>query len=162
MPTPAAAVRNNFAMLAMSRQKRPCINNPDLLCLICGDYTMKISQSPVTELVQKAYLAYVGISKLFPHIALMKIAAPMMWRENSNHNEESYFCPIELRPLGTATKVSHFHTTTFLLCRGQCRTAMNFQCQILHISCKLLHSLQKGIHACQLRKEQQLIKLVQF
>ena len=59
---PAAALRHSFAVLPMSKQRRPCANYPDLFCYKCGDYTVKRSQSPVTEFVQKAYLANFGIS----------------------------------------------------------------------------------------------------
>ena len=58
----AAAVRHSVAMIAMSKQRRQCVNNPDLFCYICGDNTLKRSQNPVTEFIQKTYLAYFGIS----------------------------------------------------------------------------------------------------
>ena len=58
----AAAVRHIFAMLALSKQRRACTNNPYLLGYICDDYIVKRSQSPVTEFVQKPCLAYFEIS----------------------------------------------------------------------------------------------------
>ena len=90
----------------------------------------------------------------------MKFGSPIKWREPKNHQDDCHFRSIDLAPSGTATewKVPHFNTPTFLLCCSQCRTAMNSRCQFSHISRKLLHSIQKGTHSCQLRKKLQLIK----
>ena len=115
-------------VLAMSKQRRPCVYNPDLFCYICGDCILKRSQSQVTEFVQKACLAYFGISirdrckSCVPYIVCkgcleclrrrtkksnvqMKFGSPMMWSEPKNHQDDCYFCSIEIGPLGTATKV---------------------------------------------------------
>ena len=59
---PAAAVRHSVAMLAMLKQKWPCVINPDLFCYICSDNTLKRSQSPVTQFVQMTYLAHFELS----------------------------------------------------------------------------------------------------
>ena len=37
---------------------RSCLNNPDVFCCICSEYTMNEQRKPISDFVKRAYLAY--------------------------------------------------------------------------------------------------------
>ena len=40
---------------------RSCVNNPDMFCYICGEYTFKENWKTVSDFVKRAYLGYIGV-----------------------------------------------------------------------------------------------------
>ncbi|KAF5283084.1 hypothetical protein FQR65_LT14101 [Abscondita terminalis] len=45
----------------MSSSRRCCVNNPNTFCYICGEYVAKKFRKPITDYVEKAYVAYFNI-----------------------------------------------------------------------------------------------------
>lgn len=39
---------------------RKCVNNPDMYCYVCGEFTVKAQRHSLTPLVKKAYKLYFG------------------------------------------------------------------------------------------------------
>jgi len=95
---------------------RRCVNSPDLFCYVCGFVTDKSHRKTLTPLLKKAYELYFdskvdcGKSWAPKFICLtcscnlrgwirrakknnhMAFAAPMIWREQTNHSTDCYFC----------------------------------------------------------------------
>ena len=99
----------------MAVQRRKCLNFPDVFCYICGGCTEAKQRSRITDFVERAYLAYLGV-KLgdkgkgwASHIVCtscvgdlrswrndkrsMGFRIPMVWREPQYHVNDCYsFC----------------------------------------------------------------------
>ena len=95
---------------------RGCINSPDLFSYVCGFFTDKSHQKTFTPLLKKAYQLYfdskVDCGKSWaPQFICstcscnlhgwmrkakknnhMAFGVPMIWREQSNHSTDCYFC----------------------------------------------------------------------
>ena len=106
-------------MKQLVSNKRAYVNNPDVFCYICGEYTMKLNRKAIFHFVRKAYLAYFDF-KLgdqdkgwAPHIVCrmctkslqhwtcrkrrsLKLCVPMVWREPINHFDDCYFCAAKI------------------------------------------------------------------
>lgn len=104
----------------MFSSKRSCLNDPNLFCYICGEYTIKKCRKPITKSVQSAYFAYFNMEikdldkHWIPSIVCkmcsehlrqwnngkrrqLKFGVPMVWREPKNHYDDCYFCLVKLR-----------------------------------------------------------------
>ena len=46
----------------MSSSRKKCVNNPDVFCYICGEYTFKENRKTVSDFVKRANLGYFGVS----------------------------------------------------------------------------------------------------
>jgi len=58
--------------------RRACVNNLDVFCYICSEYTMKVYRKAISHFVRKVYLAYFYFKlgdqdkDLAPHIVCIK------------------------------------------------------------------------------------------
>ena len=109
-----------------------CLNDPDIFCYICGEFTLKDSRRNITEFAKKAYFAYFGVKigdqdkNWAPHVAChtciehlrqwtngkrisMRFAIPMIWREPQNHVSDCYFCALNLKGINRRNR----HTLTY-------------------------------------------------
>ena len=101
----------------MSSSRRACRSKTDVLCYICGEYTIVPNRNPVTKFIKRAYHTYFG-TKLgdqdnawVPHMvcktcteylrrwtndkkSCLKFGFPIAWREPANHGTDCYFCVI--------------------------------------------------------------------
>ena len=98
-----------------SSSRRSCLNHPDNFCYICGKYTPPAHRKKLAKTVKIAYKRYFGCpvgdqdKTWAPHISCnacrtslllwlsrkrkkMPFAVPMVWREQSNHCTDCYFC----------------------------------------------------------------------
>ena len=102
----------------MASRCRSCKNHPDWFCYICGKFKITNERNRVTEFIQKAYYGYFCVKldqdkKWAPHIVCkacvehlrqwtqgsrkaVTFGIPMIWREPKNHNDDCYFCAINL------------------------------------------------------------------
>ncbi|XP_042233503.1 uncharacterized protein LOC121873827 [Homarus americanus] len=106
---------------------RGCRNSPDIFCYVCGQFTPSDSQSNITPLLKRCYLAYFGcklgdqdkpfaphkackscISKLqmwsVGKLKCMPFGVPMVWREQMNHHDDCYFCMTKVAGFNKKTK----------------------------------------------------------
>ena len=93
---------------------RKCVNNPNLFCYVCGEFTPKSQRNTITPLVKKAYELYFG-SKVDEGKSWapgkcccncsrslrgwlngthksMPFGNPVIWREQKDHTTDCYFC----------------------------------------------------------------------
>ena len=102
----------------MALARRSCRNKPDMLCYICGEYTIAPNRKPVTSFIMPAYHAYFGIKLADqhkpwgPHMTCkactetlhrwtngkrsLNFGIPMVWMETTNHVTDCYFCPVDV------------------------------------------------------------------
>jgi hypothetical protein len=94
------------------------LHHPDIFCYICGEYTLKASTEPISDLVKRAYVGYPGVKlgdqdKPWAHIVCktctdrlrqwtngkrrcLKFAVPVVWREQKNHFDGCYICTVNI------------------------------------------------------------------
>ena len=88
--------------------RRLCVNDPNVFCYICGEYTLEHNRKLITDFVKQAYLAYFKVKlgdqdkSWAPHIVCktciehlrqwtkkqrkgLRFAIPMVWREPKDH-----------------------------------------------------------------------------
>ena len=117
-----AAKRFNVCMIyvselwiKMTSSNRRCINDPNVFCNICGEYTLTQNRRLINDNLKKLYFAYFGVhmgdqdKPWAPHIVChtcreqfrqqsqwnrkgVPFAIPMVWREPLNHHDDCYFC----------------------------------------------------------------------
>ena len=104
----------------MATTRRGCLNQPDMFCYICGEYTQQENRKPISEFLKRAYLSYFGIQlkgqdkSWTPHIVCktcmehlrqwtngkrsrLKFGFPMVWKEPRNHHDDCYFCVTNIK-----------------------------------------------------------------
>ena len=100
--------------------RRSCVNNPDMFCYICGEYTFEKNRKTISDFVRRAYLGYFGVKlgdqdrTWAPHIVCktctehlrqwtngkrkcLRFGVPMVWREPQNHFNDCYFCIVNIK-----------------------------------------------------------------
>ena len=101
-----------------------CTNHPDSFCYVCGLFTPKSMRKNVTKHFEKVYKAYFDCplgdqdKSWAPHSVCnscmshlydwyngkrpsgLKFGVPMVWREQSNHTSDCYFCQSNIKGLG--------------------------------------------------------------
>lgn len=103
----------------MSTSRKICKNDPNYFCNICGEYTFKNCRLSVSEFIKQVYFDYFGFALdtrdkyWVPHMVCktcveslrlwankkrphFKYQTPMMWREPSNHQDDCYFCVVDI------------------------------------------------------------------
>lgn len=109
--------------MSVCKARRDCKNHPDLFCYVCGLFTPKNLRRNVTEHFKKVYRAYFGCplgdqdKSWAPHSLCnscmshlidwyngkrpsgLSFGVPMVWREQSNHINDCYFCQSNIKGL---------------------------------------------------------------
>lgn len=94
---------------------RGCRNSPDIFCYICGRFSTKDQRIAITKFIKQCYHAYFGCKlgdqdkSWAPHVVCkpcvenlrqwykgqskcMPFGVPMIWREQTDHDSDCYFC----------------------------------------------------------------------
>ena len=113
--------------MMLSSSKRGCINHPDNFCYVCGEYTPPAHRVKLNSRIRYAYKHYFACQvgnqdkKWAPHICCnrcttslmfwvdgkhkqMPFAVPMVWREQSDHVTDCYFCMKNIKGFSRKTK----------------------------------------------------------
>jgi len=108
---------------------RKCKNHPDSFCYICGQYTLAKEKRKLTIRICRMYQNYFGchvgdLDKPWaPHICClsctvnlcawangkllkMPFAIPMIWREQTDHINDCYFCATNIRGFSSKNKAN--------------------------------------------------------
>ena len=111
----------------MSNIRRKCKNSSNSFCYICGKYTPSTHRQNISSKVKIAYKCYFGCAvgaqnKLWaPHIycnacktqllrwinrkqTKMPFAIPMVWREQTDHANDCYFCLTNIKEFSRKNK----------------------------------------------------------
>ena len=107
--------------------KRECRNSPDRFCYICGKFTFS-DKKEISDVVKRAYFAYFGMplgdqdKPWAPHVVCctcyqlllqwthkkpnrhLKFGIPMVWREQSDHITDCYFCMVKTKGFNTKNR----------------------------------------------------------
>lgn len=106
---------------------RKCKNQTDLFCYVCGSFTIKSQRRSITAEIKQLYRLYFGCplgdqDKLWaPHVICtscssglrdwakkrkqsMPFAIPMIWREPRNHDDDCYFCLVNVTGYSSRNK----------------------------------------------------------
>ena len=109
--------------------RRSCVNDPNVFCYICGEYTLEHNQNLITDFVKQAYLAYFKVKlgdqdkSWAPHIVCktcighlrqwtkkqrkgLRFAIPMVWRKPKDHFSDCYFCGIKTKGINRKNRTS--------------------------------------------------------
>lgn len=107
---------------------RKCKNFPDQFCYVCGSFTIKSQRRSITAEIKHLYRLYFGCplgdqdKPWAPHVICtscssglrdwankrkkcMSFAIPMIWREPRNHDDDCYFCLVNVT--GYSSKNKH-------------------------------------------------------
>ena len=105
------------------------VNDPNVFCYICGEYTLKHNRKLITDFVKQAYLAYFKVKlgnqdkSWASHIVCktcnehlrhwtkkqrkgLRFAIPMVWREPKDHYSDCYFCGIKTKGINRKNRTS--------------------------------------------------------
>lgn len=116
-----------MATHSVRKKRRTCVNNADSFCYICGLFTDKRYKTVLSPLVKTAYFHYFGCKvgdqdkDWAPHVSCkrcatylrewlhgkrksMPFAVPMIWREQSNHLDDCYFCQTNISGISKKSK----------------------------------------------------------
>ena len=114
-------------MLNMKSSRRHCKNNPDNFCYICGEYIFSGNGVPISNFLKMAYFSYFKMKlgdqdkKWAPHKSCincnkylrlwtqgkkksLKFGIPMVWREQTNHIDDCYFCMTNITGINRSKK----------------------------------------------------------
>ena len=123
---------------------RGCINSPNTFCYIFGEFVIRKHQRNITDFIEKVYFAYFGIQlgvqdKCWaPHkvcyVCLedlrkwskgmkrsFRFGIPMVWREQTNHSDNCYFCWTDISGYYSKnkkklyTQIFHLSSARFLM-----------------------------------------------
>ena len=106
--------------MMLSSSKRGCINHPDNFCYVCGEYTPPAHRVKLNSRIRYAYNHYFACQvgdqdkKWTPHICCnrcrtsllfwldgkrkqMPFVVPIVWREQSDHVTDCYFCMTNIK-----------------------------------------------------------------
>ncbi|XP_047002304.1 uncharacterized protein LOC124619766 [Schistocerca americana] len=101
----------------MASARRSCMNNPDVFCYICREYTLSVDRKNITGFVKNAYQAYFQVKlgdqdkpwalhtvckKCVEYLrrwtkgtkTSLKFGILMVWREPLDHASDCSFCAI--------------------------------------------------------------------
>lgn len=104
----------------MSSSRKPCVNDCNSFCYICGKFCSQKQRKQITEFVKTTYQAYFGIKYVqknkywVPNIVCkscveslrywsqggrkgLQFGVPMMWNEPTNHFNDCYFCAVKVK-----------------------------------------------------------------
>ena len=113
--------------MASTSRRRQCSNDPNIFCYICGNFTLKTQRRNITDFVKRVYFAYFKVKlgdqdkHWAPHKvcktcieslrswsqgknAKLKFGIPMVWREQTNHLEDCYFCLVNVKGFNKKNK----------------------------------------------------------
>ena len=116
----------------MSTSRKICKNDPNYFCNICGEYTFKNWRLSVSKFIKQVYFDYFGFplntrdkywvphmvcktcveslrlwaNKKRPHC---KYQTPMLWREPSNHQDDCYFCVVDINGINKRNRSKWFY-----------------------------------------------------
>lgn len=116
----------------MSASRNICQNNADNFCNICGEYTFKNCRLSVSAFIKQVYFDYFGFpldtrdKYWIPHMVCkicveslrlwankkrphFKYQTPMMWREPSNHQDDCYFCVVNINGINRRNRSKWFY-----------------------------------------------------
>lgn len=111
----------------MSFPRKPCLNDPNSFCFICGKFSLQKQRKEITEFVKTVYREYFGIPLVkrnkywVPNIVCkpcveslrywsqggrkgLQFGVPMMWNEPSNHLNDCYFCAVNVKGMNRYKK----------------------------------------------------------
>ena len=106
--------------MATSSLRRRCLNNPNVFCYICGEYTLQSNRKGISEFVKCAYLVHFKVmlgdqdKEWAPHIVCkqcvehlrqwtkkdrksLRFGIPMAWHEPKKHFDDCYFCAVNTK-----------------------------------------------------------------
>lgn len=110
-------------------RRRKCTNHPNNFCFVCGQFTPKSQRKKITSITKTAYSLYFGCAlgdqdkDFAPHVCCIScktglnqwlhgrrkslpFAVPMVWREQSNHLNDCYFCNTKITGVSRKNKAS--------------------------------------------------------
>ena len=113
--------------MMLSSSKRDCINHPDNFCYVCGEYTLPAHRVKLNSRIRYAYKHYFACQvgdqdkKWAPHICCnccrtsllfwldgkrkqMPFAVRMVWRKQSDHVTDCYFCMTNIKGFSRKNK----------------------------------------------------------
>ena len=106
--------------MATSSPRRRCLNNPNVFCYICGEYTFQSNRKGISEFVKCTYLAYFKVmlgdqdkawashivcKQCVEHLRQwtkkdrksLRFGIPMVWREPKNYFDDCYFYAVNTK-----------------------------------------------------------------
>ena len=115
--------------MATFSSRRRCLNNPNVLCYICGECTLQSNRRGISEFVKRAYLAYFKVmlgdqdkawalhivcKQCVEHLRQwtkkirksLRFGIPMVWRELKNHFDDCYFCAVSTKGINNKNRNS--------------------------------------------------------